>query len=476
MTAEAFGPIRLSEAAHWLAGQWAGADVAFTVVSTDSRRLPAGALFVALTGPHFDGHDFLAAARAQGACAALVSRPVADPLPQLRVADTQLALGQLAAHWRQRFTRPLIALTGSNGKTTLKEMIAAILRQRGPVLATEGNLNNEIGAPLTLLRLNGDHAYAVIELGANHPGEIAYLISLVRPEVAIVNNAGPCHLEGFGDVAGVARAKGEIFQGLGPKGVAVINRDDPYADYWVGLNPERRIIDFSLERPAAVRGEVLDAITNRVRITADNAGTSIELTLPLPGRHNARNALAATAASLAAGATLADVQRGLTSLRGVGGRMEQLPGRWGGAVIHDAYNANPASLVAALEALSQRPEPKWLVLGDMWELGATADDLHAQSGQAARAAGFERLYGFGPHSQAAVTAFGQQGAHFTDLAALIAALEHDLARAGQPVVVLVKGSRGMRMERVVAALTAEPTPVTPVAEGAARCWSCWPNG
>lgn len=466
MTAEAWTPIRLSEAAHWLAGRRIGADVAFTTVSTDSRRLPAGALFVALTGPRFDGHDFLAAARAQGACAALVSRPVDDPLPQLQVADTQRALGRLAAHWRQRFTRPLIALTGSNGKTTLKEMIAAILRQRGPVLATEGNLNNEIGAPLTLLRLNGDQAYAVVELGANHPGEIAYLTDLVRPEVAIVNNAGPCHLEGFGDVAGVARAKGEIFQGLGPKGVAVINRDDPYADYWMSLNVGRRSVDFSLERPAAVRGEVLDAVTNRLRITAAGAGDAIELTLPLPGRHNARNALAATAATLAVGATLAEAQRGLAGLRGVGGRMEPLPGRHGGVVIHDAYNANPASLAAALEALSQRPEPKWLVLGDMWELGATAEALHAQSGQVARAAGFEQLYGLGPHSQAAVAAFGRQGAHFADPVALIAALESDLDRAGQPVVVLVKGSRGMRMERVVAALTAEPASATPAAQGA----------
>ena len=471
MTAEASTPmrLRLHQAAHWLAAEYSGPDHEVMAVSTDSRRLPTGALFVALTGPHFDGHDFLAAARMQGACAALVSRAVEDPLPQLRVADTRLALGQLAAHWRNRFTGPVIALTGSNGKTTLKEMIAAILRQRGVVLATEGNLNNDIGAPLTVLKLSDSHHYAVIELGANHPGEIAYLTDLVRPTIAVVNNAGPCHLEGFGDLAGVARAKGEIFQGLEPAGVAIINRDDPYAEDWVKLNavPGRRIVDFGLDQPAAVRGEVRDERTNRLRMTVNGAAT-VELMLPLPGRHNARNALAATAAALAAGATLEQVQRGLESLRGVGGRMESLPGRHGGVVIHDAYNANPASLAAALDALRPRPQPKWLVLGDMWELGATADALHAQAGQAAHAAGFERLYGLGPHSQAAVTAFGAGAAHFTALEPLLVALERDLAQCqhdAEPALILVKGSRGMRMEQIVEALTTPSAPTVPVSGG-----------
>ncbi len=263
---DAFSPMHLQQAARLLGGEVSGEDVGFARVGTDSRRLPAGALFVALVGPNFDGHDFIAAARERGACAALVSRWVADPLPQLRVADTLLSLGQLGAAWRERFAGPLIALTGSNGKTTLKEMIAAILRIRGPTLATEGNLNNDIGVPLTLLRLGREHAYAVIEMGANHPCEIAYLTGLARPDVAIINNAGPCHLEGFGDVAGVAHGKGEIFQGLGPEGVAVINRDDPFADYWVGLNPGRRIVDFGLDRPAAVSGRMLDPATNQFRL------------------------------------------------------------------------------------------------------------------------------------------------------------------------------------------------------------------
>ncbi len=448
--------MRLREAACLLNGEASGADVVFTTVSTDSRQLSVGALFVALTGLNFDGHDFIAAARERGAVAALVSRPVADPLPQLRVADTRLALGQLAAAWRSRFTGMLVALTGSNGKTTLKEMIAAILRVRGPTLATEGNLNNDIGVPLTLLRLNGEHAHAVIEMGANHPGEIAYLTGLAQPDVAIINNAGPCHLEGFGDVAGVARAKGEIFQGLGPKGVAVINRDDEYADYWVGLNPGRRIMDFGLDRPAMVRGEILDAASNRFRLSTTME--EITVRLPLTGRHNVRNALAAAAAALAVGATLEDIRRGLESLREVGGRLQHLLGRHGGAVIHDAYNANPASLAAALAAVGAGPGRKWLVLGDMRELGPAADAWHARSGSEARVAGFERLYALGEHSRAAVAAFGTGAAHFEDVDALVADLNRDLHQDGEPAVVLVKGSRGMRMERVVTALMAgEPS-------------------
>jgi UDP-N-acetylmuramoyl-tripeptide--D-alanyl-D-alanine ligase len=457
----AFPPLRLQEIARLLDGESIGDDVAFTTVGTDSRRLPAGALFVALVGPNFDGHDFVAAARERGACGALVGRLVADRLPQVRVADTRLALGRLAAAWRARFTGPLIALTGSNGKTTLKEMIAAILRVRGPTLATEGNLNNDIGVPLTLLRLNSEHACAVIEMGANHPGEIAYLTELARPDVAVVNNAGPCHLEGFGDVAGVARGKGEIFLGLSPDGVAVINRDDPYADYWASLNSGRRIVDFGLDQPAAVNGQVLDPAINRFRLRA--GVEEIDIELPVPGQHNVRNALAAAAAALMTGATLDQVRQGLEGLRGVGGRLQRLRGRHGGAVIHDAYNANPASLAAALEAVGAGPGRKWLVLGDMRELGPAADELHARSGREARKMGFERLYALGEHSRAAAAAFAG-GWHFTDVEALIAELTGALGSGGEPPVVLVKGSRGMRMERVVAALVA-PGELTANLEG-----------
>ena len=451
---DAFSPLHLQELARLLDGERTGADVTFTEVGIDSRRLPAGALFVALTGPNFDGHDFIAAARERGAVAALVSRVVADPLPQVRVADSRLALGRLGASWRSRFAGPLIALTGSNGKTTVKEMIAAILRQRGPTLATAGNLNNDLGVPLTLLRLRAEHAYAVIELGANHPGEIAGLTRLAQPDVAIINNAGPCHLEGFGDVAGVARAKGEIFQGLGPEGVAIINRDDPYADYWAGLNPGRRIIDFGLEQPAMVRGETLDVESHRFRLITPTGEIAVQL--PLPGRHNLRNALAAAAATLAVGATLEDLRGGLESLPGVSGRLQRLPGRHGGVVIHDAYNANPASLAAALDTVGSGPGEHWLVLGDMYELGPTAVELHAESGRAARTFGFSRLYALGEYSRAAVAAFGSGATHFTEVEALITELSGALPQGSEPPTVLVKGSRGMRMERVVAALTAAP--------------------
>ena len=451
---DAFSPLRVQELARLLDGELTGADATFTAVSIDSRRLAAGALFVALTGPNSDGHAFIAAAREQGAVAALVSRFVADPLPQVRVTDPRLALGRLGAAWRSRFTGPLIALTGSNGKTTVKEMIAAILRQRGPTLATEGNLNNDLGVPLTLLRLRTKHAYAVIELGANHPGEIAGLTRLARPDVAIINNAGPCHLEGFGDVAGVARGKGEIFQGLGPEGIAIINRDDPYADYWRGLNPGRQIIDFGLDQPAAVRGELLDAASGQFQLITPAGEMTVQL--PLPGRHNLRNALAAAAATGAVGASLDDIRRGLESLCGVGGRLQRLPGRHGGAVIHDAYNANPASLAAALDTVGTGPGEHWLVLGDMYELGPTAEELHAESGRAARASGFSRLYALGEHSRAAVAAFGAGAAHFADAEALISELSDALPQNGASPTVLIKGSRGMRMERVVAALTSAP--------------------
>ncbi|MCP5451828.1 MAG: UDP-N-acetylmuramoyl-tripeptide--D-alanyl-D-alanine ligase [Gammaproteobacteria bacterium] len=460
-----FSPLSLREAARLLEAEVSpGVDGVFATVGTDSRRLPADALFVALSGPNFDGHEFIAAARQQGARAALVSRWVTDPLPQLRVADTRLALGRLAASWRTRFTGPLIALTGSNGKTTLKEMLAAILRRRGSTLATEGNLNNDIGVPLTLLRLNAEHGYAVIEMGANHHGEIAYLTGLARPDVAIVNNAGPCHLEGFGDVAGVARAKGEIFQGLSATGVAIVNRDDPHADDWIGLNPGRRIVDFGLDRPAAVSARVLDAATNRFRLIVPAGET--EIRLPLPGRHNIRNALAAAAGALAAGATLDDIRRGLESLRDVGGRLQRLHGRHGGTVIHDAYNANPASLAAALHTVGAGPGRKWLVLGDMRELGPVASELHAQSGREARTTGFERLYALGEHSRAAAAAFGEGGGHFTDLEALVDALSRDLEHHAEPPTILIKGSRGMRMERVVAVLVEpEETGAKPEGQG-----------
>lgn len=441
-------PLRLSQLVGVFGAELVGGDAEFAAVSTDTRSLVGGELFVALSGPHFDGHAFVDVARSRGAVGALVSRRAACELPQLVVADTLLALGRLGAYNRERFRGPLVGLTGSNGKTTLKEMIAAILRQRGPTLATRGNLNNDIGVPLTLLGLDAQ-AYAVIEMGANHPGEIAYLTRLARPQVGVVNNAGPCHLEGFGDLDGVARAKGELFEHLPPGATAVINADDAYAAYWRSRCAGRPVLEFGLDQPATVSARVLDAAARRY-VLVTPAG-EVELTLPLAGRHNLRNACAATAAALAVGATLADVRAGLEGLEGVAGRFQRRAGRHGCVLIDDTYNANPASLGAALETLGTEPGSHWLVLGDMGELGARAAELHAASGAQARRCGFTRLFACGEHSRHAAAAFGAAAVHFTGIEDLIAALDAALADAGGPTV-LVKGSRSARMERVVSAL------------------------
>ncbi|WJW75012.1 UDP-N-acetylmuramoyl-tripeptide--D-alanyl-D-alanine ligase [Thiohalobacter sp. IOR34] len=443
--------MQLSEAAGLLGADLVGADVRFAGVSTDSRSLEPGNLFVALVGERFDGHAYLQQAAERGAAAAAVSRELNPVLPLLRVADTRRALGELAGHWRRRFDLPLVAVTGSNGKTTVKEMTAAILGVGRRVLATRGNLNNDIGVPLTLFRLDGRHQAAVIEMGANHPGEIALLTGIAAPSVALITNAAPAHLAGFGDLAGVAEAKGEIFAGLGPHGVAVINADDRFAPRWRALAAGHEILDFGLEAPAAVSADWRPVEAgSELRLRTPQG--RVELRLPLPGRHNVMNALAATAAALAAGAGLDEVQQGLSGLRAVAGRLRFLAGRQGARLIDDSYNANPASLGAALEVLRAQPGEHWLVLGEMGELGGDARALHAEAGRQARASGVSRLFGLGPLAAEAVRAFGA-GARMYD--ALDALLE-DLGAALDPdKTVLVKGSRSMRMERVVEALAAE---------------------
>lgn len=447
--------MRLAQAAQVLHAELKGADAHFASVSTDTRTLQPGALFVALRGPNFDGHDFVEQARTAGAAAALVSRAVDTTLPLLLVDDTRLALGRLAAAHRAASGVPLVAVTGSNGKTTVKEMIAAILAQRGPVLATRGNLNNDIGMPLTLLQLGAEHRFAVIEMGANHPGEIAYLTSIAQPTVALITNAGPAHLEGFGSVAGVARAKAEIYAGLGPDGTAVINADDAYAGLWNELAQFRRRAHFGLRPEAEVRADPADV---RFEIGADRLWTSFrmltpagetDIRLPLAGEHNVRNALAAAAAALAAGVGLAEIRAGLEGMQPVKGRLHLRPGLRGVRVIDDTYNANPASLLAGIQVLAACSGTRWLVIGDMAELGEGSAQLHRTVGEQARAAGIERLYALGEQSLGAVEAFGAGARHFGTQEELIAALETDL---GQESVVLVKGSRRMRMERVVEAL------------------------
>ncbi len=361
--------MQLSEAAEVLKARRVGDDVMFRGVSTDTRSLSQGNLFVALRGPHFDGHNYLDQARRGGAAAAAVSQRSTAELPQLQVEDTRLALGGLAAYWRRQFAMPLIAVTGSNGKTTVKEMLAAILHRCGHTLVTRGNLNNDIGVPHTLFRLGEEHAYAVVELGANHPGEIAYLTGLVKPTVALINNAGPAHLEGFGSLEGVARAKGELFDCAGPATTCVINSDDGAAAMWKTLAAPRPVITFGLEPGADVSAEWQGDINSSeicLHTPEGNATTHIGL----PGRHNVMNALAATAAALAAGVELDAVARGLQDAQTVHGRWESRPGIKGARIIDDTYNANPASLEAGLALLSAAGGEAWLVLGNMGELGA----------------------------------------------------------------------------------------------------------
>jgi UDP-N-acetylmuramoyl-tripeptide--D-alanyl-D-alanine ligase len=433
----------LSEIVRRVGGQLKGPDAMAEGVSTDTRALRQGQLFVALTGPRHDGHAFVN--DAMPAAGVMVARRLSTRLGQVVVDDTLLALGRLGRAWRGQLPVTVIALTGSNGKTTVKEMLAAIARESAATLATRGNLNNDIGVPLTLLELAADHRYAVVEMGANHAGEIACLTGLARPDVALITNAAPAHLEGFGSVEGVARAKGEIFQGLGGEGVAVINADDAFADYWRSLNEHRRVITFGLDRPADVSG----AWTAPGELVIRLPGGERRLPLAFAGRHNALNALAAAAGALAAGIPEEAILRGLGRVQPVSGRLTPRPGLAGSLLLDDSYNANPASTLAALEVLAARAGERCLVLGDMGELGGDAHALHAQVGRRARELGIERLFATGLLSIHAAEAFGGAAEHFSDCDALIDALRPLLH---PDMTVLVKGSRSQRMERVVQAL------------------------
>jgi UDP-N-acetylmuramoyl-tripeptide--D-alanyl-D-alanine ligase len=449
------GGMRLSGLAHIVGGELRGADCRFDAVGTDTRTLGAGALFIALRGPNFDAHDFIADAAARGAAAALVERDVAAALPLVHVADTRRALGRLAAAWRDRFDIPVAAVTGSNGKTTVKGMLASILTARGPCLSTRGNLNNDIGVPLTLLELRREHRSAVIEMGANHPGDIDYLTHLARPTVAVITNAAPAHLAGFRDVAGVARAKGEIFSGLSADGTAVINSDDAHAGLWRALAAPHRIVSFGLAHAA-------DVTARDLRGNADLGWSFLLVTpageaavdLKLCGRHNVMNALAAAAVALAAGMDAAAIARGLAAMRAVERRLQVKHGPGGARIIDDTYNANPGSVEAALEVLAAGGSGvKILVLGDMGELGDDGRALHEQVGRRARAAGVDRLYAVGELAGAAAAAFGTGAGHFPTQQALIEVLRQDLTAGADTATVLIKGSRSMRMERVVDAVT-----------------------
>ena len=462
----------LSQAAQVLNGKLIGPDVRFAAVSTDSRKIKTGDLFIALRGEHFDGYEFVAQAAQSGAVASLVNAdsyrieergarseqearseaPHSILNPQssiLIVEDTRLALGRLAAYWRRQFDIPLVAITGSNGKTTVKEMLASILRKasgnEAAVLATQGNLNNDIGMPLTLLQLNAQHRYAVIEMGMNHPGEIDYLTLIACPDVALITNASGAHLEGLGSVEAVARAKGEIFAGLRQRGTAVINADDDNAPLWRTLVGSHPLLEFGLSRQADVTGQWQPQDTG-LYLDAHTPSGDFSADLQVPGAHNACNALAATAAAIVLNVPLETIVAGLEKFGGVAGRLQRKAARHGATLIDDTYNANPASLRAAIGVLAQADGRRVLVLGDMGELGDNAAALHAGIGGEARRAGIEKLYALGELSRNAVRAFGNGAQHFERIEDLQDALEQEL---DADTTVLVKGSRFMKMERVV---------------------------
>ncbi len=446
----------LAQIARWCEARLIGDDREIVAVSNDTRTLGAGSLYVALRGERFDGHDYCTEAAARGAVALLVQREVDVALPQLLCGDTEAALGELAAGVQQGRKATVIALTGSNGKTTVKTLLRGILAQTGETYANPGNRNNEIGLPLAVLDAPEDARFAIYEMGAGKPGDIAYLTSIVRPRIALVNNVAAAHLERMGTLLGVAETKGAIFEALPADGVAVINADDAFAPYFEGRAAGRRVLRFGLEASADIcaRDVRADAAGSRFRLIAPEG--EIEVALPLPGRHNVLNALAAATLALAAGAPLNAVQSGLRAAQAVAGRLTAHALRSGAVLIDDSYNANPGSVAAAIEALGDTARATrgeaWLVLGDMKELGEGAELLHADAGARARGKGIARLYTVGAFARAASRAFGDGGRHFEEQAALIAALRNDLHGG---VRCLVKGSRSSAMDRVVAALLAD---------------------
>jgi len=443
----------LSAVALEVEGRLVGEDANFGVVGTDTRKLPAGALYVAIEGERFDGNDFVQAAAECGAAGALVSRLQSVPLPQIEVGDTRAAFGRMARAWRANFEIPVVAVTGSAGKTTVKELVAAILATGRRICVTEGNLNNDIGVPLSLMRLDAEDEAMVVELGANHAGEIAHLGTLVEPTVAVITNAGAAHLEGFGSIEGVAKAKGELIDALPPDGTAVLNADDRFFAEWRRRAGQRRVVSFGLADSADyhVSGDVESDAGGSRFVVATPDGRRLEITLPLLGRANVANALAAIAAAEAAGATESDITRGLAAVHAVKGRMNRLPGLAGATVIDDSYNANPSAARVALDYLDGVTGERIFVLGDMLELGAGARELHREIGDYARGR-CDRLVTVGELAAEAANAFGPGASACADVESAAACLRDRLSPA---TTVLVKASRSMGLERLVRALTAE---------------------
>lgn len=440
-------PLTLKEIATALGATLIGDDGTITSVTTDSRKVEPHSLFIALKGEKFDGHQFCGDVCAKGASALLVSERQPESLSQLLVADTRYALGLLGALVRSRMAARFVAITGSCGKTTVKEMCASILGLSGAVLATQGNLNNEIGVPLTLLRLEPEHKFAVIEMGANHPGEIAWTTSLVKPDVALINNVAAAHLEGFGSLQGVALAKSEIFTGLDDKGIAIVNADSEFYDFWkADLGPG--MVSFGLNNSAAdFTAQAVECGDNACcRFLMMTPQGNIDLALPLPGRHNVSNALAAAALCQSLGIPLPLIKQGLESMQPVKGRLNVLHMPDGLTLIDDTYNASVQSVLAAIDTLAAMPGYRVLVFGDMGELGHEAADLHRQVGEHAKARGVDLLLTVGSLAEYAAVAGG--GQHFPDKGSLFAALGKLLAEK-EGVTLLAKGARSSRMEEVI---------------------------
>lgn len=422
-------------------------DAEFTAVSIDSRTLNAGELFIALRGERFDAHDFIADAVAKKPCALVVERFLPEiKLPQLVVSDSLLALGQIAALNRSLFARPVIAITGSSGKTTVKTLLAGILAECGPTHATKGNFNNHIGVPLTLLQLEAHHEFAVIEMGASGSGEIEYLCSLAAPQITMVNNVMAAHIQGFGSLQGVARAKGEIYAALPTTGVAVVNMDDRFAPDWLATLTNRRVLRVSFKDTGAdCFAQDIQTSANSLEFAINLNGQAMQVSLNAQGEHNVRNALMAAACASAVGADLQKIKQGLANFAPVAGRMSRHIGINDVAIIDDSYNANPGSVRAAIDVLAQKKN-SILVLGDLGELGPEAPQLHTELGEYARAKKLSHLFTVGKLSENASQAFGAGAEHFADKTALVAHLK---AIANKKTTILIKGSRSAAMDTVV---------------------------
>lgn len=443
----------LEQAANILGLHTAHADKEFKGISIDTRTIQPGNLFIAIRGDRMDGHDYIEEAFQKGAAAAIVSHQIESALPQLIAADTTAALGKLGAYWRDQFDINIVAVTGSNGKTTLKNMIAMIMvaachGDEKQVLATQGTLNNHWGLPITLARLSKDHCYAAIEMGMNHFGEIEYLTKLTHPNVAVITNAAASHLEGLGDVAGVARAKAEIFSGLPQHGIAILNRDDAFFPFWHELIGSHHFITFGFHPDAHIQASIHQSAQSQA-ITLHTPKGDIDVALPLLGKHNVLNALAATAATLAAGIQLDAIKAGLEQVKPAPGRLQLHTLTNGVNIIDDTYNANPFSLQAAVSILASFSGKKILVLGDMKELGAEAKMLHQTAGEEIRNAGIDYLFTYGELSANAAQSFGEGAYHFNEQDKLVNALKPFLFNT---TTILVKGSRSMRMEKVISEL------------------------